>query len=124
MLWRWIRYTGKIETLDIMYKIAFFGKILQNFTIYDINILILLKSGGRMERDKIKGAIEAILFASGRVVSLKELMISLEIGQSQLIETINEMIEEYKSPKRGMQIVKVNERLYSFKQARVSRVYI
>ena len=67
-----------------------------------------------MESDKIKGAIEAILFASGRVVSLKELMISLEIGQSQLIETINEMIEEYKKPERGMQIIKVNERLYSF----------
>lgn len=98
-----------------MYKTAFFGKILQKFTICDINILILRKSGGRMESDKIKGAIEAILFASGRVVSLKELMISLEIGQSQLIETINEMIEEYKSPKRGMQILKVNERLHSFK---------
>lgn len=67
-----------------------------------------------MESDKIKGAIEAILFASGRVVSLKELMISLEIGQSQLIETINEMIEEYKKTERGMQIIKVNERLYSF----------
>ena len=37
-----------------------------------------------MEIDKIKSIIEAILFAAGRQVTIKELMISLEISREDL----------------------------------------
>ena len=37
-----------------------------------------------MEIDKIKSIIEAILFAAGRQVTIKELMISLEIPKEDL----------------------------------------
>lgn len=61
-----------------------------------------------MEKERVKGIIEGILFASGRVVSLHELELSLEIGQNQIIDILNQMQEEYKKQNRGIEIVKVN----------------
>lgn len=61
-----------------------------------------------MDKEKIKGVIEGILFASGREVSLHELEVSLEIEQGKILESINEMKEEYKSEKRGIEIVQIN----------------
>lgn len=61
-----------------------------------------------MKREKIKGVIEATLFASGRVVTLKELELSLELDPKIIIDVINEMQEEQKVAERGIEIVKVN----------------
>lgn len=61
-----------------------------------------------MEREKIKGIIESILFASGRVVKLQELVISLELEKEQIIEIILEMQEKYKQENRGIEIVNIN----------------
>ena len=61
-----------------------------------------------MEREKIKGVIEAILFSSGKCVSLHEFELSLELDQRLIIDIINEMQEEYKNKNRGIEIVKVN----------------
>jgi len=61
-----------------------------------------------MEKEKIKGAIEAILFASGRVVTLHELELSLEIEPKQITEIINEMQEQYRRAERGIEIIRVN----------------
>lgn len=54
-----------------------------------------------MEIDKIKSIIEAILFAAGRQVSIKELMISLEIPREELENIIVSMQEDYKIQNRG-----------------------
>ncbi len=62
-----------------------------------------------MERDKIKGIIEAELFSSGRPITLKEIEMNLEIEREQLQEIILEMQEEYKSESRGIEIVKIND---------------
>ena len=62
-----------------------------------------------MERDKIKGIIEAELFSSGRPITLKEIEMNLEIEREQLQEIILEMQEEYKSKSRGIEIVKIND---------------
>ena len=61
-----------------------------------------------MEEEKIKGVIEAILFASGRVITLRELELSLEVEQKQLCKIIDKMQEEYKAQNRGIEIIKVN----------------
>ena len=61
-----------------------------------------------MEKDKIKGIIEAILFASGRVVTLDELMLSLEMDKKEISNIIEELIKEYKEEKRGIEIICVN----------------
>lgn len=61
-----------------------------------------------MEKDKIKGIIEAILFASGKIVTLDELSMSLEIDKKEIANIIEEMKEEYKNANRGIEIVYVN----------------
>lgn len=62
-----------------------------------------------MKKEKIKGVIEAILFASGRVVDMHELELSLELDQKLIIDVISEMQEEYNKEDRGIEIVKVND---------------
>lgn len=62
-----------------------------------------------MEEKKIKAIIEAILFAAGRQVTIKELVLSLEIEQKEIENLINEMQEEYKAEERGIEIVKIDD---------------
>ncbi len=62
-----------------------------------------------MEEEKIKGAIEAILFSCGRTVTIKELVLSLEVEQEKIIEIISKMQEEYKNANHGIEIVKIND---------------
>lgn len=58
-----------------------------------------------METDKIEQIIEAILFAAGKVVTIQELMIALEISQEKIEDIIHNMQEKNKS--RGIQIINV-----------------
>lgn len=62
-----------------------------------------------MEKEKIKGIIEAILFACGREVKIGELMSALELGSKELINIIEEMKTEYEEQNRGMEIIKVDD---------------
>ena len=62
-----------------------------------------------MEIDKIKSIIEAILFAAGRQVTIKELMISLEIPKEDLESIIVSMQEDYREQSRGIEIIKVDD---------------
>ena len=57
--------------------------------------------------EKIKNAIEAILFASGRIVEIKELVLALEISEAEIVETIEKTKNDYEN--RGIEIVKVND---------------
>lgn len=62
-----------------------------------------------MEINQLKSIIEAILFAAGRPVSQKELMLSLEISEEDIENIISSMQEEYKEPIRGIEIIKIND---------------
>ena len=62
-----------------------------------------------MEKEKIKGIIEAILFACGREVKINELMSALEIGSKELLNIIDEMKQEFEEQNRGVEIVKVDD---------------
>ncbi len=62
-----------------------------------------------MEIDKIKSIIESILFAAGRQVTIKELMISLEIPKEDLENIIVSMQEDYREQSRGIEIIKVDD---------------
>ena len=57
-----------------------------------------------MEIEKIKSIIEAILFATGRPVNIKELMISLEISREAIENIIYSMQEDYKGQDKGIEI--------------------
>jgi segregation and condensation protein B len=61
-----------------------------------------------MDIEKIKSIIEAILFACGREVSIKELVSALEINEEDIISIIENMKEEYTKNNRGIEIIKIN----------------
>lgn len=62
-----------------------------------------------MEIEKAKAIIEAILFACGREVEIKELMSALEIGSEDLFNVIENMQEDYQKQGRGIEIIKVQD---------------
>ncbi len=62
-----------------------------------------------MEISQLKSIIEAILFAAGRPVSEKELILSLEISEEDIQTIIANMQEEYKQTARGIEIIKINQ---------------
>lgn len=62
-----------------------------------------------MEINQLKSSIEAILFAAGRPVTQKELILSLEISEEDIENIIASMQEEYKQQVRGIEIIKINQ---------------
>ena len=62
-----------------------------------------------MEIEKAKAIIEAILFACGREVGIKELMSALEISSEDLLAIIESMRQDYLKEDRGIEIVKVQD---------------
>lgn len=62
-----------------------------------------------MEINKAKGMIEAILFAAGREVKIKELMLALEVNSDEIITIVESMKTEYQEEERGLQIINVGE---------------
>lgn len=60
-----------------------------------------------MEIDKTKAIIEALLFACGRPVEIKELITALELSEEDIIKIIDSMKEDYKKENRGIEIVKI-----------------
>ena len=57
---------------------------------------------------KEKGIIESILFAAGREVSIKELMVALELSSDEIMNLIESMKIEYEKEDRGIQIINVD----------------
>lgn len=62
-----------------------------------------------MEIEKIKGEIEAILFAAGREVKITQLMSALEVSSEEVITIVESMKEDYKKENRGLQIINVED---------------
>lgn len=60
-----------------------------------------------MEIDKMKAIIEAILFASGRPVEIKELISALELPEEDIIQIIESMKANFQEANRGIEIIKV-----------------
>ena len=62
-----------------------------------------------MEIEKAKAIIEAILFACGREVQIKELMSALELSSEDLFTIIESMKQDYEKAGRGIEIIKIND---------------
>jgi len=60
-----------------------------------------------MELQENKAIIEAILFATGREVNIKELMSALELGSKEIFSIIENMNLDYQN--RGIEIIRVND---------------
>ena len=61
-----------------------------------------------MELEKIQSIIESILFAAGRMVSIEEIELALEISKVDLEKILEKMQEEYKEEKSGIELIKLN----------------
>ena len=62
-----------------------------------------------MEIEKAKAIIEAILFACGREVSIKEFVSALEMNDEDVISIIEKMKQEYEEENRGIGIIRVDD---------------
>ena len=62
-----------------------------------------------MELERAKAVIEAILFACGREVQIKELMSALELGSEEIFNIVESMKQDYEKQDRGIQIIKVQD---------------
>lgn len=62
-----------------------------------------------MELRKEQGIIEAMLFAAGREVKIKEIMNVLEIGAEDIDRIVNNMKIKYESEDSGIEIIKVED---------------
>lgn len=60
-------------------------------------------------RDEIKASIEAILFVNGEKLQKEELMEFLNIGEIDLKEIMQELIEEYRDARRGIQVLAIDD---------------
>lgn len=73
-----------------------------------------------MDMENAKPIIEAILFASGRAVTINELILILELKQEEIEEILNNMKNEYNKSNRGIEIVKVDN---SYQMATKKELY-
>ncbi len=62
-----------------------------------------------MEHDELLGAAEAILFASGTPVETDRIARALELDTDTANGLIDELIQLYSSPTRGVRIIRVNK---------------
>lgn len=61
-----------------------------------------------MEIDKLKAIIEAMLFACGRPVEVKEFMANLELSAEDVENILQNMKLEFEASNRGIEIIKVD----------------
>ncbi len=62
-----------------------------------------------MDLEKTQSIIESILFAAGRIVTIQELELVLELPKEDLEKILDNMQEKYKIESRGIEIAKINE---------------
>lgn len=62
-----------------------------------------------MDKDELKSAIEAILFAWSDPLSTKDLSDILGVGAKEIASILKEMIDEFNYNKRGIQILQMND---------------
>lgn len=64
-----------------------------------------------MEKENLKSAIEAILFASGEPVPAARISLILETDESKVLEAAKELSDEYSFNRRGMRILTLDDKL-------------
>lgn len=62
-----------------------------------------------MEIEQVKASLEAILFAAGREVKIKEFVSSLEINEEDVTTIMETLKEEYDQKRRGIQIIRIGD---------------
>ncbi len=75
-------------------------------------LLTVEEQPGQLPSDvtALKAAIEAILFSMGDSVDPETLSQALDIGEEEIREVLEEMVQDYESPERGIRIIKLEGR--------------
>ena len=61
-----------------------------------------------MDVKNIEGIIEAILFAKGEPVSLKNIAYAIDKKEEEAKEIIKNLIDKYETEKKGIKIIKID----------------
>ena len=78
----------------------------------------------KVEIEKAKAIIEAILFSAGRVVETKELMAILELSNEDIDSIIQNMKAELEEQNRGIEIIKVENYIVKYFRLKVVVVWL
>ena len=62
------------------------------------------------DKDKVKGTIEAILFAAGNAISIKDIAFASGISEKNTKGILSEMIDDYDKSSRGICIIEFNDK--------------
>ena len=62
-----------------------------------------------MDYTKQQAIVEAMLFANGKEVNMKELMTALEMSKEEVQAVINCLMQKYSDEKSGIELIKVDE---------------
>lgn len=61
-----------------------------------------------MEIEKIESIIESMLFVAGRMVTIEEIELALEVSKQDLEKILDKMKEGYKAQNRGIELINLN----------------
>ncbi len=75
-------------------------------------LMTIEEKPGQLSGDvtQLKAALEAILFSMGESVDPETLSQALEVGEDEIRDVLEEMVQDYESPERGIRIVKLEGR--------------
>lgn len=62
------------------------------------------------DKDKVKGSIEAILFAAGDAISIKDIAFASGMNEKNTREILKDMISDYEKSSRGICIIEFNDK--------------
>ena len=60
-------------------------------------------------KNKIKSAIEAMLFVAGEPLNIKDIYTNLELDRKTAREILNEITEEFKAESRGIKLINIDD---------------
>ncbi len=62
-----------------------------------------------MSIDELRAVAEAVLFAAGNAVTVKDISIALGVDINKTIEIVRGLMDKYKSEKRGISVIEVGD---------------
>ena len=60
-------------------------------------------------KNKIKSAIEAMLFVAGEPLNIKDIYTNLQLDRKTVKEILNELAEDFKSESRGIKLINIDD---------------
>ena len=75
-------------------------------------------------KNKIKSAIEAMLFVAGEPLNIKDIYTNLELDRKTVKEILNELAEDFKSESRGIKLINIDDLLLSLKTQNLYKSYL